>query len=106
MSEAIYLKIPRKIKEDADLYVKSGYFDNRSELIREALREYLQKLQKHSLTVAVDLYRRGDISLGKASEIAGVGYEKMKDILAEKEIPIQRGPRTRKELESDLHALG
>lgn len=106
MSEAIYLKIPRKIKEDADLYVKSGYFDNRSELIREALREYLQKLQKHGLSVAVDLYRRGDISLGKASEIAGVGYEKMKAILAEKEIPLNRGPRSRNELEGDVKSLG
>lgn len=94
MSEPVYVKIPERIKEEADLYVKSGYFDNRSELIREALREFLEKLGRNNMDIAVNLYRRGDVSLGKAAELAGVGYEKMKEILAVRMIPIRRGPET------------
>jgi len=101
MSEAIYLKLPKVLKEDADIYVKGGYFGNRSELIREAIREFLTKLEKNRMNIAIDLYRNGKISLGKAAEISRVGYEKMKDILIERGIPILRGPLEVKELSHD-----
>lgn len=105
MSEPVYLKIPEKIKEEADLYVKSGYFDNRSELIREALREYLEKLRGNNLEMAVSLYRKKTISLGKAADLAGFGYEKMKTLLAERQIPIYRGPETVAEAEEEYERL-
>ena len=105
MSEPVYVKIPDRIKEEADLYVKGGYFDNRSELIREALREFLEKLGRSNLEIVVGLYRRGDVSLGKAAELAGVGYEKMKDILGERGIPIRRGPETVSEAEEEYRGL-
>jgi len=101
MSEPVYVKIPDRIKEEADLYVKSGYFDNRSELIREALREFLEKLGRNNLEISVGMYLRGEVSLGRAAEIAGVGYEKMKEILAERKIPIRRGPETVGEAEEE-----
>ncbi len=101
MSEAIYLKLPEKIKEEADLYVMSGYFDNRSEFIREAVREFLEKLEENRMNIAIELYRKEKISLGKAAEISVVGYEKMKEILIEREIPVRRGPQTSDELRSE-----
>ncbi|MBM3309365.1 MAG: hypothetical protein FJY77_03840 [Candidatus Altiarchaeales archaeon] len=106
MSEPIYIKIPERIKEEADLYVKSGFFDNRSELIREALREYLEGLRKKNLEMSVELYRKGDISLGKAAELSGQGYEKMKEILSERQIPIRSGPESLSEAEEDLQVAG
>lgn len=105
MSEPIYVKIPDRIKEGADLYVSSGYFDNRSELIREALREFLEKLGKNNVEIAVGLYRKGEISLGKAAELAGVGYEKMKELLVERDIPLRRGPETVEEAEEENRSL-
>jgi len=101
MSEAICLKLPRVLKEEADIYVEGGYFGNRSELIREAIRELLIKLEKNRMNIAIDLYRNGKISLGKAAEISRVGYEKMKEILMERGIPILRGPINVKELSHD-----
>ncbi len=105
MSEAIYLKLPEKIKEDADLYVMSGYFDNRSEFIREAIREFLEKLEQNRMNIAIDLYRKEKISLGKAADIARVGYEKIKDILIERGILIRRGPQTPHELRSEYEIV-
>lgn len=101
MSKAIYLKLPERVKEEADLYVMSGYFDNRSELIREAMREFLEKLKQNGMNIAIDLYRKEKVSLGKAAEIAGIGYEKMKEILIERGISIRRGPQTTNELISE-----
>ncbi len=41
------------------------------------------------LYLAIELYREGKVSLGKAAEIAGVSKWEMMEILASKNIPIQ-----------------
>ena len=40
------------------------------------------------LYLAIELYREGKISLGKASEIAGISKEEMMKVLSRKGIPI------------------
>ena len=52
--------------------------------------------------IAVNLYKEGLISLGKASEIAGVSRWEMFDILATKKIPLQYYPE---DLEEDIETL-
>lgn len=104
MSENILVRIPDMLREEADLYVESGFFESRSELVREAMREFLEKLDKEKEGLAIDLYRKGKISLSRAAEISGVGYEKMKAILAERGIPINRGPESLSELQGEYSA--
>ena len=41
------------------------------------------------LYLAIELYREGKVSLGKAAEIVGVSKWEMMEILASKNIPIQ-----------------
>jgi predicted HTH domain antitoxin len=62
--------------------------------------EELPKLVK--LYLAVELYREGKISLGKATEIAGVTKWEMMEILASKGIPIQYDV---KDLDNDVKTL-
>lgn len=52
--------------------------------------------------LAVELYREGVISLGKAAEIAGVSKWEMFEILAAKKIPLQYYPE---DLEEDVKTL-
>ena len=52
--------------------------------------------------IAVNLYKEGLISLGKASEIAVVSRWEMFDILAAKKIPLQYYPE---DLEEDIETL-
>ncbi len=52
--------------------------------------------------IAVNLYKEGLISLGKASEIAGVSRWEMFDILATKKIPLQYYPE---DLKEDIETL-
>lgn len=63
---------------------------------KEELREFLLKI------VAIELYREGLISLGKASQIAGIERLDMLDLLREKKVPLQYG---KEELERDLKTL-
>ena len=52
--------------------------------------------------VAVELYKDGRVSLGKAAEIAGVSKGEMFEILASKKIPLRYGMD---DLKEDLKTL-
>ena len=54
------------------------------------------------LYLAVELYREGKVSLGKAAEIAEVTKWEMMEILASKGVPIQYDV---KDLEKDIETL-
>jgi len=54
------------------------------------------------LYLAIELYREGKVSLGKAAEIAGVTKWEMMEILASRNVPIQYNV---KDLEKDIKTL-
>jgi len=62
----------------------------------EKLESFLRKL------IAIELYREGIVSLGKAAEIAGVSKIEMMDLLREKGIPLNYGVE---ELKDDLEVI-
>ncbi|RKY57294.1 MAG: UPF0175 family protein [Candidatus Latescibacterota bacterium] len=63
----------------------------------EELGPYLKEL------IAIELYREGVVSLGKAAEIAGVDKVEMMDLLRRKKIPLHYGL---KELREDMETIG
>jgi predicted HTH domain antitoxin len=69
---------------------------------------HLLKVRKRDLAkvvreyVAVEMYREGTISLGKAAEIAGISRWEMLEILAVKKVPLQYYPE---DLEDDVKQL-
>lgn len=54
--------------------------------------------------VVLELYRRGEISTGKAAELLGMGYRQFLDLLAQRKIPLFR--YTSGELEEELQTIG
>ncbi len=54
------------------------------------------------LYLAIELYREGKVSLGKAAEIVGVSKWEMMEILASKNIPIQHDVE---DLKKDIKTL-
>lgn len=63
----------------------------------EDIPAYVRKL------IALELFREKKISLGKASEIAGLSVWEMMSLLREKKIPLNY---SEKDLEKDLDILG
>ena len=43
-------RLPSKVVEEIDRLVEKGIFSNRSDFIKEAVRQYLRKLKKEELT--------------------------------------------------------
>ncbi len=48
--------------------------------------------------IAIELYREGKVSLGKACEVAGLSYEDMKELLNKNKVEIRRGSESFEEL--------
>jgi predicted HTH domain antitoxin len=64
---------------------------------KEELAPFLKK------KIAIELYREGAVSLGKAAEIAGLERIDMMDTLRQMKVPIQYGVE---ELKEDIKTLG
>ena len=74
--------LPELVKKEIDALVKSGYYSSKSDVVKDALRYMLDNKKNLRIAAAVELYRSGEISLGKAAEVASIGLVEFKGILA------------------------
>jgi len=74
--------LPELVKKEIGALVKAGYYSSKSDVVKDALRTFLYSKRNLRLAAAVELYRDGEISFGKAAEIADVGIAEFKEILA------------------------
>ena len=54
------------------------------------------------MALIVEMYKRKEISLGKASQLLGISYLEMVDILGAMGVGIRTGPKSIEEAEEDL----
>lgn len=74
--------LPELVKKEIEALVKSGYYSSKSDVVKDALRYMLDNKKNLRLAAAVELYKRGSLSLGKAAEIANIGVIEFKEVLA------------------------
>lgn len=83
-------------EKGADILIKEKFFSSRKELDEEALRTLFEFRRDLRIAAAVNLYKREEMSLSRASELAGVSTEEMKDFLIKARIKIRRGIKEKK----------
>jgi len=74
--------LPELVKKEIDALVKAGYYSSKSDVVKDALRTFLSEKKNLRTAAAVELYKRDEISLGKAAEIADMGIVEFKEVLA------------------------
>ncbi len=79
-------KTDNLVRESIDILSKSRYYGSKDKLLDEAVRTLLEVKPALKAEIAVELYKKGTISLSRGSEIAGVSTEGFKEILAGKGI--------------------
>ncbi|MGM0406291.1 MAG: UPF0175 family protein [Thermoplasmatota archaeon] len=94
----VSVSLPEKMNEEIKALIESGYYDNRSELVRDALRSFFARKSEMRLVSAVELYRQEKITISRAAEIAGVDFETMQSILKDEGV-LERGREERKDTE-------
>lgn len=66
--------------------VKAGIFRSKPEAVKEALRVLFATRPQLSVEAAVQLYREGEVTLGRAAEIAGVTRWEFETLLTDRGI--------------------
>ena len=91
----ISVRLPREMVREIDRLSREEGID-RDELVRSLLAD---ALREYRIRRALEMYRRGEISLWKAAELAGITYREALEELKRRDIPLRYG---REELEADL----
>lgn len=85
--------------------VDAGVFPDADAAMREALRVLWQERPGVRIDVAVYRYVNEPISIAKAAAIAGVAFDRMKEILAERGVELRLGPETIDEVRQEVETL-
>lgn len=81
-------------EEEINSLIRTKSYASKDEVISDALRALLVLKPGLKVEIAVDLYKTGRVSLGKAADIAGMSLEEFKEILASRSIKIEVGGST------------
>ncbi len=73
--------LPELVKKEIDALVNAGYYSSKSDVVKDAIRIFLHSKKNLSLAAAIELYKKGEVSLGKAAEIANMGIVEFKEML-------------------------
>ncbi len=85
MTELITTRIPEKTVKDIDYFTKNEHTD-RSTFLRQIL---VKGIEEKKIEYALKKYVDGEITIGKAAEIADITLRKMLKIISEKKIDFQ-----------------
>lgn len=80
------ISLSKDMKEGIKVLVSGGYYPTESELLRDAFRTLLNTKTELKVSLAVELYLKGRISLMRAAEFAGMTTVEFKDVLANRGI--------------------
>lgn len=69
--------------------VNIGLYKNEREVIEDGIRRILLSHPEYKIEIAMEKYKREEVSLGKAADIAGVSLEEMKEILKDRGVPLK-----------------
>ncbi len=78
--------LPPLMKEELEAIPKTGLYSSVSEFMRDAIRAYFAVRRDVRTAVAIELYKEGKVSSGRAAEITDVSYEEMRKILMDRGI--------------------
>src|SRR3989338_5811562 len=83
MYENIGARIPKEIRKDIEYVAKEEQTD-KSKIIRDLL---IEAIKTKIIQLAIEKYRRREVSIGKAAELARIPISEFMRILVEQKVP-------------------
>jgi predicted HTH domain antitoxin len=100
------LNMPPAMSRGIEVLVESGEYPSGSDVLTDAFRVFLENKPEKKTLIGTELYRHGQVSLMRASEIAGMDFESFKEVLTDRGIRIRTATPTEKELAEEIEYLG
>lgn len=86
--------------------VQARLYESEDQVIHDALRHLLLDKPDLRIQVAIHRYRaNANLSLAQAAAIAGVSFERMKELLAQHSVPLRLGPVDVAEARAEVETL-
>ncbi len=98
--------IPSIYEKEIKAVITAGYYSNKSEVVRDALRSLFESKAQLRMAAAVELYKEGEVTLSKGAELAGITTVEFKDVLKDRGIKIIVPEKGKKELEKQVRKIG
>jgi len=95
---ALSVGLERKLKALVD----AGYYSNETEVLTAALLSLFRENRELNVTVAIELYKTGEVSLSKAAEIAGLSTIEFKEVLGKSGLVREIEARPAEEMDKKL----
>lgn len=86
-------------------FVAAGLYEDDRSVVQDAVRALLTEKPQLRLEVAIHRYRTEDLSLAKAAALAGVSWERMREILLSRGVQPRLGPETEEEAWEEIRAM-
>jgi len=96
--EALSVDIEKKIKA----LVNAGYYSNEIEVIKDAVLRLFRENVELKISAAIELYKKEEVSLSKAAEIAGMTTIEFKEILGKRGFTREIEARSAEEMDKKL----
>ena len=94
--------LPELVKKEIDALVKAGYYSSKSDVVKDALRNFLNSKKNLRIAAAVELYEIGEVTLGKAAEIADLDITEFKERLKELEVKREIRSESAKKMDREI----
>lgn len=85
--------------------VEAGIYPDPETAVQEALRVLWQERPAVRVGVAVHRYRTEEISIARAAALAGVSFDRMKELLVEHGVALRLGPTSIVEALDEVESL-
>ena len=93
------------IEKELNVLLEKGFYKSREDLIDDAYRALLRSRPHLRIEAAVSLYEKEEVSLAKASEIAGVCIEEFKETLRDKGLSVKVPSISKEELDEQTKLI-
>jgi predicted HTH domain antitoxin len=80
---------PELLEDALQALVRAGGYESEQEAVQHAIEVLLAANPQLRTQTAIELYRRGKVTLSRAAEIAHLEFETFKEQLAEKDLPTE-----------------
>ena len=85
--------------------VSAGLYRDEQAAAQDAMRALLSERPQLRLELAIYRYRNEEVSLAKAAALAGVSWERMREILLSRGLQPHLGPETEEEAYKEIQAM-
>lgn len=93
------------LEKEVEAIVEAGCYTTKAEVVLEALRTLFEVKPALRVAAAIELYRKGEVTLGRGAELAGMSFFEFEELLANRGFPKVVPYESAEEIERDVEAI-